>query len=340
MKKATVYLDKDTYELLKKYKPNDSLSSIRVHILNLHKLDRMIRYARLTEEEKKHPDFLIRNGNIDEKIFDDFEFVKKLIANDETTNHTKRNRFTSIVVYLKAKGSKSPELLTKYSECMELFSHRVEKQKFKKTDKEEKAWMTKEELVNKVKLLLDKLPPKIHTYNELFKYMRYIALHFHINIECLRNELADTQLMFHNLYDRIKHYEELNYIVLTNSKEKHAVCLINNYKTKKSYNQIDIDIKDEDNEILKSYLLALNEYKKQHNITNYWMFINRDGTKMTRNMYSWLIKSIFDDGDKKIGVNMIRKIMSSAGCNIKEIKDKALRMGHSVETHLNHYVKE
>jgi hypothetical protein len=340
MKKATLYIDKDTYELLKKYKPNDSLNSIRVHILNLHKLDRLIRTARMTEEEKNDPEFLIRNGDIDEKIFDDFEFVKKLIANDETTNHTKRNRFTSIVVYLKAKGSKNPELLKNYSECMELFSHRVEKQKFKKTDKEEKAWMTKEQLVERVKVLLDKLPPKINTYNDLFKYMRYIALHFHINIECLRNELADTQIMFYKLYERIKHFEELNYIVLTNTKDKHAVCLINSYKTKKTYNQIDIDISKEDNEILKSYLLELTEYKKRHGYTNNWMFINRDGTKMTRNMYSWLIKSIFSDCDKKVGINMIRKIMSSAGCNIKEIKDKALRMGHSVETHLNHYVKE
>jgi hypothetical protein len=340
MRKATTYIDKTTYELLKKYKPNDSLSSIRVHLLNLHKLERLIRYSKLTEEEKKDPDFLIRNKDIEEKIFDDFEHVKRLIANDENTNHTKRNRFTSIVVYLKAMGSKNPELLKNYSECMELFSHRVEKQKFKKNPKEEKEWMTREEIDKVLETMIEKMPENIERYNELFKYMKYIALYFHVNIECLRNELADTQLMFYNMYDRIKHYEELNYIILTNTKDKHAVCYLNNYKTKKKYNQIDIDLTSEHNEELKKYLIELKKYKDAHNITNNWMFINRDGTKMTRNMYSWLIKNCFEGIGKKVGVNMLRKILASENCPIKEIKEKARRMGHSVETHLNHYVKE
>lgn len=312
------FIDDNIYNIVKNYKNEATSSTIKTHILNIHNIDKLI--------NKKD-----KNTKIDIKTFDDFEKVKEIILNEDNTVFTKRNKLSSLIVLLRAL-KKDDKLINKYSELLEILTNRSDKEKYKKTQKEEDKWMTMDEIKDHVNDLKLNIPSNIETYNDLLKYMKYIALYIHINIEAIRNDLSDTIITNDGLVNINNDY---NYILLNGLK-----FLINNYKTKKAHNAITIDLNDDDFDVLNKYFIQLNTYKLNNQIDDDFIFINKDGTKMTRNKYTKFFISIFDNKDKKLNVNMIRKISASNNTNIKGIKEKARRMGHTINTHLNYYVKE
>jgi hypothetical protein len=290
------------YNIIKEYKKNITESTLKIHILNINTIIK-----------------LIGNDN-----FNNYEYIKNKILNDVSTIYTKRNKLTSLIVYLRASDS-DDILINKYSELIECLSNKIDKINFKKNKKEEDNWLSIEEIKNKVNELRNNTIINPITYKDLKQYMKFIIFYFHIYIESLRNDISCIIIDEYDINFNI--FDSLN-----------KQIIINKYKTEKTHGQITIKLNNEQFETIIKYIESLNFYKKVNNIHNNYFLIAHNGNMMTRNYYSKFFNTIYED--KNINVNMIRKIMASNNCDIIKIKEKAKRMGHSLTTHLNNYVKE
>jgi hypothetical protein len=306
----------DIIKILKDYKKEATDTTIKKHYQNLLFISKSLNKD------------IINNKD----IFNNFEEIKKKIIDDDKTIFTKRNKISSIIVFLKA-IKEDNNLINKYSELLEILSNRIDKTKFKKNNKDNDKWMPMKEINNYLVKLKYEIPNNILTYSDLVSYMKYISLYFHLNVEAIRCDLSETEIYKFEL----KEYDDnINYLIL----DTDAKYIMNNFKTKKSYDQIIININDEQKNELVKYYNSLISYKEINQINNNYMFILKNGNKMTRSHYSKFFINIFSDSDKSLNVNMLRKITASENCNIKNIKNKSDRMGHSIETHLKYYVKE
>lgn len=290
------------YDIIRNYKKDATETTIKAHINNINKII-----------------------DVCGDIFNNYDLIKDKILNDDTTLYTKKNKISSLIVYLRATDT-NDDLINKYSELIEILTNRIDKQKFKKTKKENDNWITIEEIKNKLCTLKQNIKKEPKTYNELKYYIKYIIFYFHTEIESLRNDLCDLI---------IDNNDDINYNTYD---DKKGIIKINKYKTEKTHGQIKIKLTKTQKEIMNDYIKSLNYYKRLYKIDNNYFLISSNGDKIKRNNYTKIFKTIYDD--KIINVNMIRKIMASNNCNIKQIKQKAERMGHTLQTHLNSYVKE
>jgi len=224
----------------------------------------------------------------------------------------------------------------KYTDFCDIITGKLAKQQatMDKTDKESENWLTKQQLLDYLEKLKGDLPKVPHSYGDLHRWMKYITLLFHINYP-LRNELADSVITT----SPSSNDAEKNYFIV-NPKKKTVKAIIQNYKTKKSYNAIELNlIPTVANEFIKYYKF-LDTYKKAEGIDNEWLLISKDGNKLTRNDFTRFVQSIFSFTDKNISTTMIRKIIVSDLYDVKKMKELSHIMGHDIKTAVQYYAKD
>ena len=192
----------------------------------------------------------------------------------------------------------------------------------KKSLKQEKNWITAKEVIEtyeQYKNAKDAIvKKKVINESELMLLRDYMLLCFYVLNEPRRSlDLAEMKI---NKISKKGNYIDKNEYV------------INVYKTAKFRGQDRITI---DPEALKFIKI----WKSKYNPTDYLVFNNKK-EQMTSSQITRALNSIFD---KKVSVNMLRHIFLSAKFknmpSVKELKDTANKMGHSVSTMLE-YIKE
>ena len=267
----------------------------------------------------------IFNNEIDIKKFNQFIKVKKYL--DELNPATRKNIMTSIIVLLKAYNI-NKNTLKKYEKYFEEivvnFENNYDNQQ--KSEKEEKNWITKNELKNKI----DDLDKNINKMNlkKLLKpnkdiIQQHLILKLYTDIPPIRNDYAQMKVYYN------KNVKGENYIDLTTKK-----IILNNYKTDKTYGEKQIDLNDNIIKLIKRWV----------NITgNEYLLINiRDENPMTSNGLTKYINKIFKP--KKVSTTILRKLYLSEKYpvihNRKDMKKDAYIMGHSISTQQSIYRKK
>lgn len=310
-------IDNDLSKALREFKPDITESSLRTYILNLSHIASYYDKPLLPE--------LFKDPSA---IRSDFEELKYSTA-------TLKNKVSSIIIYLKMM-KQSNELIKKYQDWFDILSGKItrEQAKMDKSQKEQSNWMSKDQLIEYANKLKSELPSKPTSKVDMSKWMKYITLLIHINYP-FRNELADSQIV-----TSIKNNDsDVNYFVVDN-KNKKVKALIQAYKTKKTYKDLNINIMPSVAEEIIKYYKHLTNYKKANNINNDWMLLAKNNEKMTRNDFTYFVKSIFEPLGKNISTTMIRKIIVSALYPVEQMKALAHTMGHDVSTAMEYYAKD
>lgn len=315
MPRTSKTLDADLSKALREFKPEITDSSLRIYVLNLSQLASYY-------DKPLTPD-LFKNSK---EIRNDLEELKY-------TNSTLKNKISSIITYLKM--MKQPkELINEYTDYFDMLSGKISKEhaKMDKTKKEDNNWMTKEELNEYLNKLKSELPAKPTSKNDMAQWMKYITLLIHIHYP-FRNELADTQIV-----SKITNNDpNINYIVVNKDK---VSALIQAYKTRKTYKDIKINFVPAVADEIRTYYKHLIKYKKLNDINNDWLLVAKNNDKMTRNDFTYFMKSIFEPLGKNISTTMIRKIIVSALYPVEQMKALAQVMGHDPNTAMQYYAKD
>jgi len=274
---------------------------------------------------------------LNNNTFDNIDIIDKIKNDDEIKDNTKKNKLTSIMIFLKAL-KKDETIIKNYKKNIDEINLRIIKnnKKMEKTEKENNNWVSVDEIktqLNKYKDIIDENKKlNLTSYNELKQYQRYIILLIHSNYP-MRNDIADLEI--YNYSNYLKNDEKINYIVVSRN---NGLLILNNYKTSKTYGQLKYKF---DGELLKEinkYFVYLQDYKKRQNINNNWFIIDKKGEKLDRNDYTKFFNSLYDD--KKLSTTLMRKIIISDKWDIKKIDDIAYKAQHSPQVALSNYVKK
>jgi hypothetical protein len=300
-------------ERLREFKPDITNSTLDSYMLNLGKFEKIL------------------GDKLSPELFKDSEHVKAKFEAEGYTQATLKTKYATIINYLKM----YEEPYQKYTDFTDIITGKLSKQQatMDKSDKETENWLTKQQLIDYLEKLKGDLPKTPHSYGDLHRWMKYITLLFHINYP-LRNELADAVITTSTATSD----PEKNYFVV-NPKKKTVKAVIQNYKTKKTYNSIDLNLIPSVASEFVKYYKFLDTYKKSEGIDNDWLLVSKDGSKLTRNDFTRFVQSIFSFTDKSISTTMIRKIIVSDLYDVKKMKELSHIMGHDVKTAVEYYAK-
>jgi hypothetical protein len=310
-------VDAKLYADLKQYLPEVAESSIKAYMTNLNHISTYL------------------DQPLSVSLFKDFDSIRKDLEELKYTNNTLKNKISSIVTYLRMYDAPA-ETIQKYSDYIDALSGKLSRQAetMTKSDKEEDNWMTKGELEEYADKLKSELPKKPTSYADILKWSKYIVLAYHIKYP-MRNELSDVAIV----YSMTKINPNLNYFIV--DKKKGTVkALIQKFKTSKTYKEIDIDIIPSLAKDIVEYCKHLTNYKKNNDVDNDWLLINKKNEKFSRNDYTFFVQSIFEPLGKKISTTMIRKIIVSDLYDVGKMKELAHNMGHSPSQALSTYAKQ
>lgn len=268
----------------------------------------------------------------------DYDKIYKFLNESGNMKTTIRNKVNAIINYLRGL-EQDKNIIDKYCTFSDSLSVKISRNNYKmeKNEKELDNWATLDELKERVEELKLKVPKIFKTYHDIVNYQRYIAGLIQLETG-LRNELADCKILDYDEYKKIEIDSEYNYLIIKN-RCKEAKLIIQNYKTKKTYGIIEIDFDEYDTKEIKKYFKEITKFKEYNNIKNNWLIFDRYGDKLNRNEYTKFLQNVFNIDDKKISSTMIRKIILSSEYNAELMKNKAIKMGHSVSTQIKHYIK-
>ncbi len=261
------------------------------------------------------------------KWLEDFDKIISHI-NKSKSLHTRKNKINTVVIYLQASACKL-SIIKKYQDEIVKLSQQINDNYNgnTKNEKQQKNWMTLNELNEVKNKLLLNVPKKLDGHDDYKKLLKYLMLATHLELP-LRNDLVDAQLFKESDFKKIVEVNSVNYIVLGSKK---GYLILNNYKTVSTYGRKKIELPEEVFKIWKKYYKVIIEYLNK----NKYIFIKSDGNKMTRNEYTKLFTTIFKELNKNISTSMIRHIVISEKFPVeenemKERQELANVMGHSV----------
>ena len=309
-------------DLEKKFKEkNISQSSINLYLRNLEKLN--------DDEPLKNLNFLKSKEAI----------LKKL---ENYKPNTFRGYLISICSSLHFETNKTMTKLYKeyYDLLMKTNKELKEKEKEQeKTPVQKENWISWEEVEKKHTELEEEVGKfknskeiNQHKYNTLLEFV-ILSLYYYIAPK--RNQ--DWALM------RIIYKEEANLPTTNNYYDvSNETFIFNKYKTSKTKGELIEKIPEKLQNILNIYfkfhpLIKDKPIKKGTNIP---FLVYYDGKDLTSvNSITRILNKVFN---KKIGSSMLRHIYltSKYGNTVKEMKDDANIMGHSVQTAMNNYIKK
>lgn len=287
--------------------------------------------------------------NLTVPIFKKTKEVFDVLEKSKPSNNTYKNKLAAIISFLKAQGAPA-EMMVPYNEKIKTLKASIDtfNSEMKMSPRDEKNWLDYDELQRVAIASARTLPKTITNIDELIEWEKSVVLNFHSKYP-LRNELADAKIFVVPKKETIDSFKVSkmtenpndNYIVL-NPSAKWGYVILKKYKTKKTYGDIKFSIDPMLLPMFFRYAKLLAAYKKQMDITNDWLLINRNYEKLSRNDFTRFVNTIFKDTHKSIGTTMIRKIVASHfyGGKGQDLKDLANVMGHSTDTALEYYVKD
>lgn len=263
----------------------------------------------------------------DKKLYSSLNFLKNYDdIKNKISKYSKSTQKTLIgsILSVTSLSKRHKNIHKYYTDLLE--SHRETKDKNKKTEKQEKNWLTWDkitEVKNKLKEKLPRANKRNVTANEYKYILHYLILSLYTELPPRRNK--DYGLMF-----IVKKYnptmpDKFNYYSV---KDKNFI--FNNYKTSKKYGQQIIDISDNDdlNSIIKLYLKHHPKYKNKNKTA---LLVKYDGTLL--NPINGITRTLNKIFNKQIGSSMLRHIYLSEKYDkvLDEMKDDSKDMAHSLQ---------
>lgn len=282
--------------------------------------------VRLNGGEIKNFNFLKNEKEILEKL-------KKYKPN------TQRTYIISIVSLLKSLSTKEPKkykkLYTSYYSVLDEMNKNL-KVNNEKSDKEEKNWISQDEVLerfNELKKIIPTLGKKIT--EEQFQELQKLVI---LSLYCLqrprRNKDYQDMMVVkkHATPTEGSEPDKNNYLDLAGNR-----FIFNNYKTAKKYHSQEIKILPELREILDIYLKYHPTFKKSKGAVP--LLVNYQGQPYTNNNdMTRLLYKIFN---KKVGCSMLRHIFLTDKYKdvMNEMKEDTKEMGTSVDMMKDQYIK-
>ncbi len=252
---------------------------------------------------------------------------------------TKKGICTAIIVLLKANNGAS-ELIKIYSDYQKKLATKLNDSYLdnKKNEKEEKNWITREEILEKIKeykSILGNSSKKPENFNGtdrsfVDKFQQYLILNLYTLLPPLRNDYSELQVL-----DSSPENCNFNHIDLEGCR-----LVLCNYKTSKTYGTQIIDIPKELLVIINKFIKIKNENLK--NLECNHLLINTTNlSSMTKNSLTKYLNKIFYP--KKISSTILRKVYLSEkypiSHSVREMELDGSIMGHNISTARKVYTK-
>ena len=304
-------------EIIKKERPNLKDISIKQYIKSLNKLKDLF--------ETDNYEFLKEPNEVMEKL-----------SNLHFT--TIRNTLNAVIVYLMAVDGDKDIIKTYTEKRDELNTQYVEEQeKGIISDKQAKNFATKEELNKMIEEMETQLKPirKKEELSKKEKALLQVYTIFNIYMKMpMRNDIAGMIALKQGAFNKLPKEERdsNNYLVIN---KNNLYFILNNYKTKGTYNELKLDIEDKGLKKILFYFLKRNGEGV--------LFKSQVGTPLTSNALTQLLTKISKRYmGKSVSTTMLRKIyLSDKYSDVKdEMKKDSKMMGHSVDEALTVYVKK
>jgi hypothetical protein len=311
------------FDIIRKYNASASDTSINTYTANIEKLLKEL------------------NGDTNEpdvSLFEDFDNVIKVLDSQKLSLNTYKNKLSSVITFLLANGTKK-NIVDKFSKKVDELGSKIERENSKMNwnEKEKENVVSIKALKEYLDIMGSKLPPNPNKYDEYNKWMMYLSGMFQLNYP-LRNELSDLQIYSKSEYDKLKNADtDYNYLILSKNEAK---VILNKYKTKKTYGQIEFNI-DEDY-LVNGFNKYYNSIKKNipEKYFNHWFLFKHNFEPMNRNEYTKLMNKTFEGTGKKISTSLIRKLVVSELYPVEKMKKLSSIMGHSIKTAINDYARD
>lgn len=254
-----------------------------------------------------------KKTDINIKWFDNQDEIIDLLKNVEN-----RKRILAALIGLTKHNDKYKELMYK-----DIDLYDIEQNKQKKTDKQKENWLNYDSIMkiyNDLKIKYSGLLNKRKLNNDSYQNLQnYIIASLYI--------LNDPR--------RLKDYTELKIKNIDKTKDNYinkGSFHFNNYKTKKTYNEQIINI--------NGYLLIiLNKFIKKNPYE--YLLTDYNGNKLTSPKLNSRLNKIFG---RHISINILRHSLLSKLYNdipaLKELKERADNMGHSINQALQYIKKD
>ena len=250
------------------------------------------------------------NGKHEMSFYDDYEPILKFIEKEDMSLQTKKTLLSALYIMTNIKEYR--EKMIAY--CNEV-NNKYKEQKL--TDKQKQHRISFDDVKEKVEEALDHLKNNPTLEN----YKLYLASVFSSGIYTppRRSEFCNIKIK--------------NYDINTDNYLLKKKIVFNQYKTAKKYGSQTYDIPNEVLPFLKRYLKV--------NTSDY-LFTKSDNTTVMNNSdYNRLLNKIFG---KTISVDSLRSIYLSEKYKMvpsyNEMADTATKMGNSIPTALQNYVKK
>ena len=304
-------------EIIKKERPNLKDISIKQYIKSLNKLKDLF--------ESDNYEFLKEPNEVMEKL-----------SNLHFT--TIRNTLNAVIVYLMAVDGDKDIIKTYTEKRDELNKQYVEEQeKGIISDKQSKNFATKEELNKMIEEMETQLKPirKKEELSKKEKALLQVYTIFNIYMKMpMRNDIAGMIALKQGAFNKLPKEERdsNNYLVIN---KNNLYFILNNYKTKGTYNELKLDIEDKGLKKILFYFLKRNGEGV--------LFKSQVGTPLTSNALTQLLTKISKRYmGKSVSTTMLRKIyLSDKYSDVKdEMKKDSVMMGHSLDEALTVYVKK
>ena len=273
---------------------------------------------------------------------DNYEFLKEPNEVMEKLSNlhftTIRNTLNAVIVYLMAVDGDKDIIKTYTEKRDELNTQYVEEQeKGIISDKQAKNFATKEELNKMIEEMETQLKPirKKEELSKKEKALLQVYTIFNIYMKMpMRNDIAGMIALKQGAFNKLPKEERdsNNYLVIN---KNNLYFILNNYKTKGTYNELKLDIEDKGLKKILFYFLKRNGEGV--------LFKSQVGTPLTSNALTQLLTKISKRYmGKSVSTTMLRKIyLSDKYSDVKdEMKKDSKMMGHSVDEALTVYVKK
>ena len=315
--------NKTLFERLKKNK-NLEDSSIKTYLQSIKKISKEL-------FNSTKPNLL---------YFKDYSSVLEYLDNIPSIS-SRKGLATSIIVVLKSDQEFSnnfKNIIEKYTDYHKNLSS-IQNDMYldnEKTEKEEKNWVSNEDIKKKIADILDILSNKTGNIpnikpvyflgtnrNFVDLYQQYLVLNLYTMIPPIRNDYGNCRIITDA--DGVMCNNEFNYINISSSK-----LFLCSYKTSKKYGLKEITIPEELLKIIKKYEILKKNLLKY---TGGFMLINTTNLQpMLKNSLTKFINKIFIP--KKVSTTILRKSYISwrfpVHDSMRERMDVADVMGHSV----------
>lgn len=306
----------DIINTIKKNRPKISESSIRTYnsiLTNLYK-----KMNPSADIETCNPTWFLEKQN------EILSYLKDMNPKD------RKLRLSALVVI--SDGDKT--ISNKYRSQMltDIQKYNVELKEQKKSDKQEKAWISTDEiykilenLKNQTSYITKKEPGSLNK-KEFDEFQNYLILALYTYNPPRRLEYTEMKMNLGRAIEPTEAEGKYNFI---KNKKFHFVT----YKTSKNYGEQIVNINPKLYYIIRLW--------KKLNPDREWLLSTFDGKKLTPSMLTQRLNKIFG---KKISVNMLRHIFISENVlkdmpKVKELENVTEQMGTSLDTAINQYKK-